>query len=57
MRIKRGGGGGGGGGGGEGQLLSGRVLDSRLRGSRFEPHLRHCVVFLTKTLIICLVLV
>ena len=30
--------------------LSGRVLDSRLRGSRFEPHRRHCVVFFRKTL-------
>ena len=39
------------------QLLSGRMLDSRLRGRRFMPHLRHCVVFLGKTLIICLVLV
>ena len=28
---------------------SGRVLDSRPRGSRFEPHLRHCVVSLSKT--------
>ena len=35
MRIKRG-----------AQLLSGRVLDSILRGRRFEPHLRHCVVIL-----------
>ena len=26
------------------QWLSGRVLDSRLRGRGFEPHLRHCVV-------------
>ena len=26
--------------------LSGRVLDSRLRGPGFEPHLRHCVVVL-----------
>ena len=39
------------------QLLSGRVLDLRLRGRTFEPHLRHCVVFLSKTHIICLVLV
>ena len=38
------------------QLLSGRVIDSRLRGRRFEPHLKHCVVFLSKTLIISLVL-
>ena len=28
------------------QWLSGRVLDSRLRGSRFEPHQRHYVVVL-----------
>ena len=34
-----------------GQWLSGRVLDSRLRGCRFEPHWRHhCVVSLSKTL-------
>ena len=39
------------------QLLSGIVLDSRLRGRRFEPHLWHCVVFLSKTLFIFLVLV
>ena len=26
------------------QWLSGRVLDSRPRGSGFEPHRRHCVV-------------
>ena len=39
------------------QLHSGRVLDLRSRGRRFEPHLRHCVVILSKTLIICLVLV
>ena len=45
MRIKRG-----------VHLLSGRVLDSSSRGHRFEPHLWHCVVFLSKTLIICLVL-
>ena len=25
---------------------SGSVLDSRLRGGRFEPHRRHCVVVL-----------
>ena len=25
---------------------SGRVLDSRQRGRRFEPHRRHCVVVL-----------
>ena len=28
------------------QWLNGRVLDSRLRGQGFEPHLRHCVVVL-----------
>ena len=34
----------------EGALwLSGRVLDSRLRGRGFEPHWRHCVVSLSKT--------
>ena len=26
------------------QWLSGRVLDSRPKGSGFEPHRRHCVV-------------
>ena len=31
------------------QWLSGRVLDSRQRGRRFEPHRRHCVVSLSKT--------
>ena len=29
--------------------LSGRVLDLRSRGCRFEPHRRHCVVSLSKT--------
>ena len=28
------------------QWLSGRVLDSRLRGRRFQPHRPHCVVVL-----------
>ena len=28
------------------QWLSGRVLDSRPRGRRFEPHQRHCAVIL-----------
>ena len=28
------------------QWLSGRVLDSRLKGREFEPHRRHCVVVL-----------
>ena len=33
------------------QRLSGRVLDSRSRGCKFEPHWRHhCVVSLSKTL-------
>ena len=32
------------------QWLSGRVLDSRPRGPGFEPHQRHCVVSLGKTL-------
>ena len=31
------------------QWLSGRVLDSRPRGRRFEPHRRHCDVSLSKT--------
>ena len=30
----------------EAQWLSGRVLDSRPRGRRFEPHRWHCVVVL-----------
>ena len=35
-------------GGGEvAQWLSGRVIDSRPRGRRFEPHRRHCVVSLS----------
>ena len=29
-----------------------RVLDSRPRGRGFEPHQRHCVVSLSKTLIL-----
>ena len=29
--------------------LSGRVLDLRPRGCRFEPHRRHCVLSLSKT--------
>ena len=28
------------------QWVSGRVLDSRLKGRGFEPHRRHCVVVL-----------
>ena len=34
------------------QWLSGRVLDSRLRGHGFEPPWHHCVVSLSKTLIL-----
>ena len=32
-----------------GQWLSGRVLDSRPRGSGFDPHWHHCAMFLSKT--------
>ena len=32
------------------QRLSGRVLDSRPKGRRFEPHRRHCVVSLSKNI-------
>ena len=32
------------------QCLSGRVLDSRPKGSEFEPHHRHCVVSLSKNI-------
>ena len=39
------------------QSLSGRVLDLRSRGCRFEPHRWHCVVSFSKTIILCLVLV
>ena len=43
---------------GEGaQWLSGRVLDSRLKGRGFEPHRRHCVVSLSKNINPSLVLV
>ena len=31
------------------QWLSGRVLDTRLRGCSFEPHRCHCVMSLSKT--------
>ena len=31
------------------QWLSGRVLNSRLRGRRFEPQWHHCVVSFSKT--------
>ena len=33
------------------QWLSGRVLNSRPKGRGFEPHLCHCVVSLSKTLL------
>ena len=39
------------------QWLSGRVLDSRPRGSGFEPHRRHCVVLWARHIYPCLVLV
>ena len=39
------------------QWLSGRALDSRPRGRGLEPHRRHCVVFLSKNINSCLVLV
>ena len=32
------------------QWLSGRLLDWRRRGSRFEPHRRHCLVSLSKNI-------
>ena len=39
------------------QWLSGRVLDLRLRGHRFERHWRHCIVSLSKNINPSLVLV
>ena len=39
------------------QWLSGRVLDSRPKGDGFEPHRRHCVVSLSKSIYPSLVLV
>ena len=39
------------------QWLSGRVLDLRLRGRRFESHRHHCVVSFSKNIIPSLVLV
>ena len=36
---------------------SGRVLDSKPRGRKFEPHLRHCLVSLSKNINPSLVLV
>ena len=32
------------------QWLSGKVLDSRLKGDGFEPYLHHCVVSLSKNI-------
>ena len=43
-----GGGGGGGGGGGRVWWPSGRAPDSELRSPGFDPHMRHCVVSLSK---------
>ena len=37
------------------QWLSGRVLDSRPKDRRFEPHRGHCVVSLSKNINHCLV--
>ena len=34
----------------EAQWLSGRVLDSRLRGCGFEPHQRHCAMSMSKNI-------
>ena len=39
------------------QWLNGRVLDSRPKGRGFEPHQRHCVVFLSKNIYPSLALV
>ena len=39
------------------QWLSGKALDSRLKGRGFEPHRRHCVVSLSKNINPSLVLV
>ena len=39
------------------QWLSGRVLVSRPKGRRFEPHQRHCIVSLSKSINPSLVLV
>ena len=39
------------------QRLIGRVLDSRLKGRRFEPHWLHCIVALSKNINPSLVLV
>ena len=40
-----------------GQWLSGRVLDSRPKGSGFEPQRRHLIVSLSKHINPCLILV
>ena len=39
------------------QWLSGRVLDLRPKGLGFEPHRRHCIVYLSKNINPSLVLV
>ena len=39
------------------QWLSGRVLDMRPKGPRYEPHQRHCLVSLSKNINPSLVLV
>ena len=39
------------------QWLSGRVLDSRPRGHRFQPNQRHCIVSLSKNINPSLVLI
>ena len=39
------------------QWLSGRELESRPRGRRFEPHRRHCVVYFSMNINPSLVLV
>ena len=40
-----------------GLVVSGRVLNSKLKGRRFEPHRRHCIVSLSKNINPSLVLV
>ena len=39
------------------QWLNGRVLDSKLKGSGFEPHRRHCALSLSKSIDPSLVLI
>ena len=34
------------------QWLSGIVLDARRRGGGFKPHMRHCVVSLSRSLVL-----